>query len=326
MAQPSYESLVNQGRKAAKAQWTLGDLAKRVEVAYGEGRLQEYAEDIGVDYRTLLDYRTVARAYEKSERSELPWSVHRVLASQEDRVALVTDGALTYRGAQALVRGRKEAGAAEAGPEFPPLETDTWMSRAVAGLRPLFAERAGIELPANIRASIGFPLQKGKGTDTIGQAWSGAADGVPQTYVSPEIGDPIRALDILVHELGHVAIPKGKHGKEIATLFEKVGLEGPTKETFAGPELKMYLTELAEELGPYPHSPVTPPSRRTVSTTTRDTEPNTFKFACVDCQSMDGDGEGYYVKITVPRGLLKDYGLPQMMCPVDGKLMEVIDE
>jgi hypothetical protein len=321
---PSYESLVKQGRQAAKSQWTLGDLASRVEIAYGDGKLQEYAEDIGVDYRTLLDYRTVARAYEKSERSDLPWSVHRVLAAQEDRVKLVTDPKLTYRAAQALIRGRKELVAT---PGIPPLEEETWLSRAYTLLRPLIAERTGIEVPAQARVSIGFPLQKGQGTDTVGQAWQGTKDKIPQIYISPELEEPERVLDVLAHEMLHAGLPATvHHSKPFAQAATKLGLEGPAKATFAGPILKMVLKDTAEELGTYPHAAISPPSRGKVKTKERDGEPNTVKFACVDCQSMNGAGEGYYCKITVPRGLLQEHGWPQMTCPIDGKQMEIIDE
>ncbi len=313
--QPSYESLVKQGRQAAKSQWTLGDLASKVEIAYGEGKLQEYAEDIGVDYRTLLDYRTVARAYEKSERSELPWSVHRVLASQDDRAALVTDSTLTYRGAQALARGRKEQSTE---PGIPPLEEETWLSRAVSLMRPLVAERTGIELPAHIRASIGWPSKSSR----LGEAWpkSAASDGVPQIFISPAVGDSERVLDILAHELVHVGLPATvKHGKPFKSAANKLGLEGDVTSTFAGPILKVVLRDMAEELGPYPHAPITPPTK--VKTKTRETEPNTAKYACVDCNE---DSTPFVV--TGNRSYLAAYGWPQLFCPIDGKAMEIIDE
>lgn len=85
-----YEEAVKQGREAARSQWTLGDLALTIETEYGEGTLQQFADDIGVEYRTLDDYRRVAAAYEIPERSgNLPWSVHQIFASQEDRAKLV---------------------------------------------------------------------------------------------------------------------------------------------------------------------------------------------------------------------------------------------
>lgn len=327
MAKPTYESLVKQGRQAAKSQWTIGDLAIKVEVNYGEGDIQQYAEDIGVDYRTLLDYRTVARAYLKSERSELPWSVHRVLASQDDRIELVKDTALTYRAAQALVRGRKEKGAADSPPGVPPLEEETWLGRAYATMRPVIAERTGIEVPAKARVSIGYPLQKGQGTDTVGQAWQGTTDGIPQIYISPEIGDSLRVLDVLAHEMLHVGLPPtAKHTKPFAQAAEKLGLDGPAKATFAGPILKLVLKDMAEELGTYPHTPLIPPNRGKVTTKPRDNEPNKVKYVCVDCQSMNGNGEGYYCTVTVPRGLIQEHGWPNLTCPIDGKMMEIIDE
>lgn len=321
MATPTYESLVKQGRQAAKSQWVLGDLASKVETAYGEGKLQEYADDIGVEYPTLKDYRRVAVAYEKGERStDLPWSVYRILAGQDDRAELVQDTALTASAARALVRARKELSAT---PDVPPIEEDTWLMRAVAQLRPVIKERTGIELPEQIRASIGWP----RGSKHVGEAWSGAADGVPQIYVSPQLGNAERVLDVLTHEMLHVGLPKVKgHGKPFAAAAAKVGLAGPADETFAGPALMVVLRDIHEELGTYPHSPIEPPPAKKTPRS-RETEPNTQTYVCVDCQSMDGDGEGYTCTVTVPRGLLSaGYGWPKVICPIDDRPMEIIDD
>jgi hypothetical protein len=87
-----WPDLVREGIAARKqlegAQWRLGDLAREVTVAYGGRDLQQYAEEVAVEYRTLLDYRRVASAFQSSERSEvLAWSHHQILAGRGDRVA-----------------------------------------------------------------------------------------------------------------------------------------------------------------------------------------------------------------------------------------------
>jgi hypothetical protein len=65
----------------------LGDLALTVEKAYGEHRLEDYAESIEVDYNRLLQYRWVAGAYEFSVRTEnLSWTHHERIASRPDRL------------------------------------------------------------------------------------------------------------------------------------------------------------------------------------------------------------------------------------------------
>ena len=46
-----------------------------------------FAETVGVPFNTLLNYRTVSKAYEKSHRREnLSWTHHQVLAARPDRL------------------------------------------------------------------------------------------------------------------------------------------------------------------------------------------------------------------------------------------------
>jgi hypothetical protein len=60
-----YEQYVAEGKLAANSQWTMGDLAIKVSKlnTYGEGRLEKYAADIGVEYSTLGGYQSVAKAW-----------------------------------------------------------------------------------------------------------------------------------------------------------------------------------------------------------------------------------------------------------------------
>jgi hypothetical protein len=60
-----YDQYVIEGRTMAGHQWTLGDLAIKVSAlrVYGEGTLERYARDIGVELTTLQDYRWAAQAW-----------------------------------------------------------------------------------------------------------------------------------------------------------------------------------------------------------------------------------------------------------------------
>jgi hypothetical protein len=85
-----WESMVLEGLAARKqydtAQWTLGDLALRVETRYGEGDLARYAEAISIDYSRLKHYKSAAGAFEKAQRrANLSYSHHEALGSREDR-------------------------------------------------------------------------------------------------------------------------------------------------------------------------------------------------------------------------------------------------
>lgn len=85
-----YEDFVNAGRELQEASsWLYGDLAAGVHGRYGEARLKQYAEDIGVPYSTLKRCRTVARAFPRTGPRG-PFSVCRELAALKDRLALVS--------------------------------------------------------------------------------------------------------------------------------------------------------------------------------------------------------------------------------------------
>ena len=67
------------------AQWRLGDLAASVETTYGEQSLQKYAEEIGVEFNTLREYRRVANEFGNATRvANLSWTHHREVAALDD--------------------------------------------------------------------------------------------------------------------------------------------------------------------------------------------------------------------------------------------------
>lgn len=65
------------------AQWSLGDLAARVETTYGGNDLAQFADQIGVSFDSLDDYRRVARQF-PDRSGNLPWTVYRVLTRVPD--------------------------------------------------------------------------------------------------------------------------------------------------------------------------------------------------------------------------------------------------
>ena len=74
-------------RKRDGTGWQLGDLALEVETTYGGNELERYAEEIGVSFGTLTNYRTVAVAYENCTRVQnLSFKHHRVVAARPDRL------------------------------------------------------------------------------------------------------------------------------------------------------------------------------------------------------------------------------------------------
>jgi hypothetical protein len=62
-------------------------LALAVETVYGAHTLANYAENIGVEYHQLRNYKAVSQAYESAVRTaNLSWSHHERIAAHPDRL------------------------------------------------------------------------------------------------------------------------------------------------------------------------------------------------------------------------------------------------
>lgn len=142
---------------------------------------------------------------------------------------------------------------------------ETWLRAAVVELAPMFAERVGHKDPRarimpSVRVSCGFPSAGGKGKrkQTIGECWprDRSADKVNQVFVSPTLADPVRVLDVLVHELCHAVDDcKSGHKAPFKTLAHAMLLEGPITATVAGDAFKAEIAApIIAKLGPYPHA------------------------------------------------------------------------
>jgi hypothetical protein len=122
---------------------------------------------------------------------------------------------------------------------------------------------AGHPLPSNLRISVGFPPRGGMSIrkPVIGVCFyqGCSADQVFEIFISPTIGDGLRAADVLVHELCHALLPEGTgHKRPFARLAYKMGLEGKATATIASAELIATLTPLIAALGDYPHAELHP--------------------------------------------------------------------
>lgn len=107
-----YEDFLSRGKEVLaiqeSSQWELGDLACGVEAKYKEDRLGQFARDLGVNAKTLMNYRAIARAYPRSSRRrELSFSVAGELVGETDRLELAQQG-MTKAQARALVTQRKK--------------------------------------------------------------------------------------------------------------------------------------------------------------------------------------------------------------------------
>src|SRR6516162_4243776 len=142
--------------------------------------------------------------------------------------------AMPKRGREALFKQREEPATASVTPS---LERQQWLERAVEALRVRFAD-AGYVTPQKIRVSIGWP-KRAASCGAIGECWAteASSDQHNELFVSPELTEGARILDVLAHELVHATIGTAAgHRKPFKQCALKIGLVGPMRSTTAGPE------------------------------------------------------------------------------------------
>lgn len=179
---------------------------------------------------------------------------------------------------------------------------EDWLNRAVLELAPLLAEHDA-ELPP-VRVSVGFPKgTRGKGAHAIGQCWTHmcSADGTHEVFISPELADPARVLDVLAHELIHAAVGiDAGHRKPFTRMARAIGLDGKPTATVAGPEFTAWAVAPLVALGAYPHAALTPGA----SSGPKKQGTRMLKLTCEGCTMV----------IRTTRKWLDDTGAPQCAC------------
>src|SRR5690606_29871434 len=150
---------------------------------------------------------------------------------------------------------------------------------------------------------VGYAKRQRKGS--IGVCYNSAAseDGVHQLFMSPELDDPSRVLDVLLHELIHAWDDcKSGHKGEFARVAKALGLTGKMTATVASDELKVRLQDVLGKLGDYPHA-------RLNANTIPKQSTRMLKGLCNGC--------GYTIRLTKKWA---DMGLPTCPC---GEEMEM---
>jgi hypothetical protein len=182
---------------------------------------------------------------------------------------------------------------------------EQWLLNACAEMEPWLKE-AGAGAAPDLRVSVGWPLGRkktgGKGSHAIGQCFDhvSSKDGRYEIFISPELAEPTRVCDVLLHELVHAYVGlEAKHGKDFKLIATRVGLTGKMTATVASDILIPKLKVLVAELGGYPHAELGAGVGLTPKQGTR-----LLKAYCPRC--------GYVVRITRKWA---DVGLP--VCPID---------
>ncbi len=137
---------------------------------------------------------------------------------------------------------------------------EDWLLRAVKLMERRVLMPAGIECPAHLWVSVGFPRGARGKAKAIGQCWPRIAskDKTGHIFISPVLEESSRVLDVLLHEVGHDVVGcEHGHKKPFADFCRSVGLVTPWTATTASPELKATLDSIVTELGAYPHPALT---------------------------------------------------------------------
>src|SRR6516164_5773919 len=160
------------------------------------------------------------------------------------------ESTMPKRGREASFKRREETIAAGVTPS---LERQQWLERAVEAMRNRFIG-AGYTVPQKIRVSIGWP-KRAASCGAIGECWStdASSDRHAELFISPELTEGRRILDVLAHELVHATVGTGAgHRKPFKQCALKIGLVGPMRSTTAGPEFTAWAEILFKRIGPYP--------------------------------------------------------------------------
>lgn len=189
-----------------------------------------------------------------------------------------------------------------------PRTREAWLLRVANELRPLLAA-AGGELPERVRYSCGWPGGARGGKKRIGECWhkEASADESIEIFISPVLGDGMKAADTLAHELVHACLPPGAaHGPVFKKLAVAFGLVGKMTNAGAGPELTAKLAEIIDRIGPYPHAELM--SGDGAADKPKVQKSRQRKVFCPDC---GGDGDNAYICRMSQKCI--DRGLP--VCP-----------
>jgi len=186
------------------------------------------------------------------------------------------------------------------------MNREEWLYRAAGIFKEELFAPVGVKLPSNIRIGVGFPKGRGgKGQHAIGQCWTHerSRDKTFEIFIHPELDNPLRVADVLIHELCHVGagIDAG-HGSQFRRIAKEVGLAGKMTATVAGEMLLERLPKLLKPLPKYPHASLD--ASRAITTAAKKEGTRLIKAECGEC--------GFIIRTT--RKWIEDVGLPICAC------------
>ncbi len=139
------------------------------------------------------------------------------------------------------------------------LTREAWLVSALWGFIDAHFTAAGYDVPSNIRVTCGWPAKHAlaRRTMRIGECWdvSMSDDKTFEISVSPALDEPLRVLDVLIHEVIHATVGlEHGHRAPFSKCAKRVGLLKPWTTTTASDDLKITLAGWLKILGTYPHA------------------------------------------------------------------------
>lgn len=176
---------------------------------------------------------------------------------------------------------------------------EKWLIQAVKVMIPLLKQNKAT-MPKKWAVSVGFPKGGFKNNPAIGECWDPkvSENQAFNMFISPILGDPIKVLATLLHEMIHAAVGlECKHTGEFRRVARAVGLQGKLTATYAekGSLLHGELSRIAKELGHYPHKVMAP--RQT---------PKKQGWFLLKLVSVNDPG----YKFTIAPRLVEEFGMP----------------
>ena len=118
------------------------------------------------------------------------------------------------------------------------MNREQWLASAANELEALFVEN-GYRLPNYVVAG--------------GQSDYSRARLVYQLIIARDIDDPLRAMDVLAHEMAHAVVGlEHGHGTPFERCVRAIGLEGDVARTTAGEAFSRRVEPWLNLIGPYP--------------------------------------------------------------------------
>jgi hypothetical protein len=213
---------------------------------------------------------------------------------------------------------------------------EEWLNEAVNHISLLYAKTKENGEPVSVpevRISIGFGPSAARTTAGWCFPSKSAEDGVHQIFLTPVRGprEVIEILCTIIHELAHAIDDcESKHSGRFRKLVSQMGLTAPYTRSTPTEGLIEILKPIADQLGPFPHSPLVMTELKKKQTT---------RMIKADCKAIVGEAD---VLDGVPAEVEEEYagrigetcgyqvrttkkwltvGVPS--CPVHGSPLEV---